>query len=182
MGALVLLVSAVHFGATLDQSLPFPRPVVQVVRWLAPLRVANGYGLFAVMTTSRPEILLEGSDDGASWRAYEFRFKPGDPLRRPRFVAPHQPRLDWQMWFAALGGYQENPWLLELLGRLLEGSREVEDLLAVNPFPNHPPRFVRAVVYDYRFTDRAERARSGAWWRRQMQGLYCPVMARPDRP
>jgi predicted DCC family thiol-disulfide oxidoreductase YuxK len=182
VAAMVFIVSAVHFAATLARSLPFPRPVVQAVRWLAPLRIANGYGLFAVMTTSRPEIILEGSDDGAIWRAYEFRFKPGDPLRRPRFVAPHQPRLDWQMWFAALGGYQENPWLMELLGRLLEGSPDVERLLAVNPFPHHPPRFVRAVVYDYRFTDSAERARSGAWWRRDIQGLYCPVVEGPDRP
>jgi lipase maturation factor 1 len=177
-GVTVLFVSAVHFAATLDRSFPFPRPVVQAARLLAPLRIANGYGLFAVMTTTRPEIVLEGSDDAVVWQAYEFRYKPGDPLRRPSFVAPHQPRLDWQMWFAALGNYRENPWLMELLGRLLEGSPQVERLLAVNPFPNHPPRYVRAVVYDYRFTDAAARRKTGAWWRRELRGLYCPVLSR----
>ena len=181
-GAVVLFLSSVHFAATLSPSFPFPRPVVQAARWLSPLRIANGYGLFAVMTTTRPEIVLEGSDDGAAWKAYEFRYKPGDPLRRPRFVAPHQPRLDWQMWFAALGNYRENPWLTELLGRLLEGAPQVERLLAVNPFSDHPPRYVRAVVYDYEFTDAGQRRKTGAWWRRQVEGLYCPTLEGPDRP
>jgi len=131
-----------------------------------------------VMTTSRPEITLEGSDDGAEWRAYEFRWKPGDVMRRPRFVAPHQPRLDWQMWFAALGSYSENPWFIDFCGRLLQGSPEVTGLLAVNPFPRAPPRYLRAVVYDYRFTDFASRRATGAWWHREPQGLYLPVLSR----
>jgi hypothetical protein len=150
--------------------------LIAVYRALAPLRSTNGYGLFAVMTTERPEIIVEGSHDGAEWRPYEFRWKPGDPLRRPRFVAPHQPRLDWQMWFAALGDYRSNPWLLNLLGRLAEGSPEVLRLLARNPFPDRPPRFVRAVVYDYRFTNAEERRRTGAWWKRELRGLYAPVV------
>ena len=130
------------------------------------------------MTTERPEILIEGSDDGADWRPYAFRWKPGDVAARPRFVAPHQPRLDWQMWFAALGSIEENPWLVQFLGRLLEGSPEVVGLLAANPFPDHPPRYVRATTYDYRFTDSAERRRSGAWWRRKVIGPYSPVLER----
>jgi predicted DCC family thiol-disulfide oxidoreductase YuxK len=174
--AVLLAASAVPFLASFGMSGKIPGSLIAVYRAVAPLRSTNGYGLFAVMTTERPEIVVEGSDDGTEWRAYEFRWKPGDPLRRPRFVAPHQPRLDWQMWFAALGDYRSNPWLLNLLGRLAEGAPEVLALLARNPFPEHPPRLVRAVVYDYRFTNADERRRTGAWWKRQLRGLYAPVI------
>jgi hypothetical protein len=129
------------------------------------------------MTTSRPEIIVEGSEDGVSWRAYEFRWKPGDPRRRPPFVAPHQPRLDWQMWFAALGSAEQSPWILAFARRLLEGSPPVVRLLAKTPFPDHPPRFLRAVLYDYRFTDFGQRRASGAWWRREETGIYLPVLS-----
>jgi hypothetical protein len=165
--------------ASLGLRAAIPGPLIAVYRLLAPLRSANGYGLFAVMTTERPEIVVEGSEDGTTWRPYEFRWKPGDPLRRPRFVAPHQPRLDWQIWFAALGDYRSNPWLTNLMARLLEGAPEVESLLAANPFPGLPPRFVRAVLYEYRFTDAQERRRTGAWWRRELRGLYAPVLGGP---
>ncbi len=175
--AVVLLsASAVPFLASLDLRGAIPRPLIAVYRAIAPLRSANGYGLFAVMTMSRPEIVLEGSADGATWRPYEFRWKPGDPLRRPRFVAPHQPRLDWQMWFAALGDYRANPWLTSVMARLLEGSPSVLGLLATNPFPEEPPRFVRALLYDYRFTNADERRRTGAWWKRELRGLYAPAV------
>jgi predicted DCC family thiol-disulfide oxidoreductase YuxK len=174
----LLAASSVPFLATLGARESIPGPLIAIYRAGTPLRSANGYGLFAVMTTSRPEIVVEGSDDGDDWRPYEFRWKPGDPARRPGFVAPHQPRLDWQMWFAALGNYQENPWLIRFLQKLLEGSPDVVRLLARNPFPTRPPRYVRAVLYDYRFTTAAERARSGAWWRRELKGLYCPVLGR----
>jgi predicted DCC family thiol-disulfide oxidoreductase YuxK len=180
VAAVLFLASSIAFSATLFRSFSPPEPLVAIVRWIGPFRSVNGYGLFAVMTTSRPEIVIEGSDDGAVWRVYEFRWKPGNPRRRPAFVAPHQPRLDWQMWFAALGSYRENPWLIRLLARLLEGSPEVEGLLARNPFPDHPPRFVRAVLYDYHFTDSAERRSTGAWWRRELKGLYCPVLSREN--
>ena len=156
-----------------------PAPFVRIASAVSPFRIVNGYGLFAVMTTRRPEIVVEGSRDGTIWIPYEFRWKPGDPLRRPRFVAPHQPRLDWQMWFAALGSYDENPWFGRFLARLLEGSPDVLSLLASNPFPDAPPRFVRARLYDYRFTDAAERRRTGAWWRRVELGTYSPAMEGP---
>ena len=176
----LLAASAVPFLATLGAGPKIPAPLIAVYRAGAPLRSANGYGLFAVMTTTRPEILIEGSDDGSSWRGYEFRWKPGDLARRPAFVAPHQPRLDWQMWFAALGSYEENPWLIRFLQRLLEGSPDVTRLLARDPFAGRPPRYVRAVVYDYRFTTPVERASTGAWWKREPKGLYCPVLRRSD--
>ena len=129
---------------------------------LAPLRPVSSYGLFAVMTTDRPEIVIEGSYDGEDWREYHFRYKPVDVHTPPRFVAPHQPRLDWQMWFAAK---QPPPrWFASLLARLLEGSPDVLALFAGNPFPARPPTFVRALLYEYRMADRATRRRTDAWW------------------
>ena len=143
---------------------------------LEPLRLVNSYGLFAVMTTGRPEIILEGSEDGINWREYEFKWKPGDVRRAPRFVAPHQPRLDWQMWFAALGAPLSNLWLERLRSRLLQGSPAVLSLLKTNPFPQQPPAYVRAVLYHYRFARTAERRATGAWWVRERRGL-CPTMS-----
>lgn len=145
---------------------------------LASLRSFNGYGLFRVMTTERPEIIVEGSNDGVSWQAYEFRWKPGDIYRRPGIVAPHQPRLDWQMWFAALGNIRENPWFVRFLVRLLEGSPEVLSLMEKNPFPEGAPKYVRAQVYDYHFTRWVEH--SGAWWQREPTRVYCPPISLKD--
>jgi predicted DCC family thiol-disulfide oxidoreductase YuxK len=177
VACVVLFASSIEFAGTLGGALALPRTVAVTTRLLTPFRSFNRYGLFMVMTTERPEILIEGSNDGADWRPYLFRWKPGDVTARPRFVAPHQPRLDWQMWFAALGTIDENPWLVQFLGRLLEGSPEVVGLLAANPFPDRPPRYVRATAYDYRFTDAAERRRTGAWWRRKVIGPYTPILS-----
>ncbi len=151
----------------------WPEPFSGLRDTLAPLRSFNGYGLFAVMTTTRPEIFIEGSDDGVNWQAYRFYWKPGNVRLPPGLVAPHQPRLDWQMWFASLSDYQHNPWLVRFLVRLLEGSPEVLDLLEWNPFANHPPRYVRAVVCDYHFTRWGE----AAWWTRSPEKLYCPAIS-----
>ncbi len=178
VAAVVLVASLVEFAGTLRLRLSWPGPAISAVRAAIRFRSVGNYGLFMVMTTSRPEILVEGSEDGAAWRPYEFRWKPGDVTRRPRFVAPHQPRLDWQMWFVALGTCEENPWVIAFLGRLLQGSHDVERLLLKNPFPNHPPRYIRAVLYEYRFTDSAERRSTGAWWKREEKGLYCPILSR----
>ena len=152
-------------------------PVAVVDAWFGPLRTFNSYGLFAVMTTERREIVVEGSNDGTNWLAYEFKYKPGDVNRRPTFVAPHQPRLDWQMWFAALGDARQNPWFMNFCERLLQGSPEVQALLRKNPFPGHPPRYVRAEFYDYRFTNLAERQATGAWWKRELTGEYLPPIS-----
>ena len=136
---------------------------------LAALRSFNGYGLFRVMTRERPEVVIEGSNDGVTWNEYEFPWKPGDVRRRPALVAPHQPRVDWQMWFAALGDARGNPWFVNLLVRTLQGTPEVLAFYEWNPFPIHPPRMIRAVRYDYHFT----RAGESGWWRRERRGLYC---------
>ena len=178
VAAIVLTASLVEFAGTLRLRLPWPGLAISTARAAMAFRSVGGYGLFMVMTTSRPEILVEGSEDGAAWRRYEFRWKPGDVERRPRFVAPHQPRLDWQMWFAALGTYEENPWFIAFLARLLQGSPDVERLLLTNPFPDRPPRYIRAVLSEYRFTSAAERRATGAWWKAEEKGLYCPVLSR----
>jgi len=146
----------------------------QLLGLLQPLQVVNHYGLFSVMTTSRPEIVIEGSNDANNWQAYEFRYKPGDLSRSPPWVAPHQPRLDWQLWFAALGDYQQNPWFANLMARLLQGSPPVLALLGKNPFPGNPPRYLRAWVYEYHFSGPAARRSRGVWWQRESKGLYFP--------
>ena len=150
--------------------------IVQAIgNFLDSWPIVNHYGLFSIMTTSRLEIVVEGSRDGKTWLPYEFKFKPGDLKRAPPWVAPHQPRLDWQMWFAALSDYRLNSWFVAFLIRLLQGSAPVLAMLKDNPFPNSPPIYVRAVVYEYRFTTRAQRRASGAWWTREKRWLYCPV-------
>ena len=177
VAAALLLMSLVHFfTATLRWRLPWPGPVIALVRAGIPYRSVGSYGLFMVMTTTRDEIIVEGSDDGVTWKPYEFPWKPGDVQRRPAFVAPHQPRLDWQMWFAALGRCEDNPWFLSFERRLLEGSPPVLGLLAYNPFPNAPPRYLKTTTYSYRFTDTVTRRQTGAWWQRREAGPYCPPM------
>ena len=140
------------------------------------LAIVNRYGLFAVMTTSRPEIVIEGSDDGVDWKAYEFRYKAGDVVKPLRWVAPYQPRLDWQMWFAALTRHENAPWFSRLIERLLEGSPVVLNLLASNPFPDKPPQLIRAVLYDYHFTDESTRRATKAVWTRRSIGEYFPTV------
>lgn len=139
----------------------------------APLRSFNAYGLFATMTTKRPEIIIEGSNDGEDWQAYEFKWKAGDLRQRPRLAEPHQPRLDWQMWFAALAGdVRRAPWVQSFMVRLLQGAPEVLALLERNPFPHTPPKYVRAQLYQYHFTRFGE---GEAWWKRELIGEFCPA-------
>jgi hypothetical protein len=154
-----------------------PRALAKLYAKLEAFRVVNGYGLFRMMTTDRCEIILEGSPDGVNWLPYEFKWKPGDVRRAPGWCAPHQPRLDWQMWFAALGTPRENPWFVGLIYRLLQGSHEVNDLLANNPFPDKPPRYIRAMFYRYRFTTLDELRHTGAWWKRQELREYLPTLS-----
>jgi len=155
----------------------WPRPLVAIYSRLQPFRLINGYGLFRVMTKDRDEIVIEGSADGIDWLPYEFKWKPGDVMRAPGWCAPHQPRLDWQMWFAALGTYRENQWFVRLIVRLLEGSQDVSRLLATNPFPHEPPRYIRAIFYRYRFTTLRERRDTGAWWKREQLQEYLPTVS-----
>jgi predicted DCC family thiol-disulfide oxidoreductase YuxK len=175
LAAVVLILSVARLTETFHGALP--EPLRFLARATAPFQIVNSYGLFSIMTTTRPEIIVEGSNDGETWLAYEFRYKPGDLNRPPRWAAPHQPRLDWQMWFAALGDYKSNLWFVAFAARLLESSPPVLLLLEKNPFPDYPPRFIRAMVYEYSFTDWATRQRTGAWWKRTPLGVYLPVIS-----
>jgi hypothetical protein len=176
VGILVLALSLVPLARLARLEISWPRPLESLFDFFEPFHLVNSYGLFSVMTTERPEIIVEGSQDGVLWLPYEFKWKPGDPWHAPRFIAPHQPRLDWQMWFAALGFADGNPWFLRFLKTLQQGSPSVLSLLKENPFPNRPPRFIRAVMYRYRFTNFAQRRKDGSWWSREKRGLYCPVL------
>lgn len=170
--ALVLLT-----GANLMQRLWTGFPAPQALnRALAPFRVADPFGLFAVMTTARYEIEFQGSADGVHWTPYRFRFKPQDPRRAPGWYGPYQPRFDWNLWFASLGNYQQNPWVVQVELRLLSNDGAVTGLFAGNPFATRPPRAVRAVLWQYWFSTPAEKLATGAWWRRQRLGLYAPVL------
>ena len=154
-----------------------PRVIAVLEERLEPFRIVSGYGLFRVMTKDRLEIEVEGSADGIDWKPYVFRWKPDDVKRAPAWCAPHQPRLDWQMWFAALGTVRENRWFVDLAASLLEEKTDVISLFADNPFPSQPPKLVRARLYRYRFTTAPERAATGAWWKRQEVGEYLPEIS-----
>jgi hypothetical protein len=175
--AVTVPVSAVAFAGSIGLPLPIAPLVEPIADFIAPFRSINSYGLFAVMTTTRPEIIVEGSDDGATWLAYEFKYKPGDLRRRPPWVAPHQPRLDWQMWFAALGRSEGEPWFRSFCFRLLDGSPDVRQLLARDPFAGRAPRYVRGRLYRYRLSDWETRRRDGAWWTREDLGEYSPALS-----
>ena len=145
---------------------------------LEPFRIANAYGLFAVMTPHRYEIEFQGSNDGEHWVAYPFRYKPQELNVRPRIYAPYQPRFDWNLWFASLGSWQQNPMVPRTEELLLENDRAVLGLFAGNPFPNSPPRVVRAVLWQYWFSTSEEKRAAGVWWRRQFIGTYAPALTR----
>lgn len=180
---------------------PTPGAVATVTQAISPLGIVNEYGPFAVMTTRRPEIIVEGSNDGENWREYEFKYKIGDVHRPPPFVEPHQPRLDWQMWFAALGARTSDPnallpavrsnpamqfrayessadvWVINFAVRLLEGSPQVLALMGENPFPDAPPKFIRARLFEYKFADANAPLKDGTWWIRAERGMYLEPMS-----
>ncbi len=152
-----------------------PLPTLPI-SMLDPFRIANQYGLFAVMTRGRYEIEFQGSNDGTSWIAYPFRYKPQALNEAPRIYAPYQPRFEWNLWFASLGDWRQNDMVPLTEERLLTNDRDVLGLFRENPFPGGPPRFTRAVLWQYWFTSREEKRRTGNWWRRQWMGLYAPEL------
>lgn len=165
------LLSRVGFGSVV------PRSISSLMEKTRPFATVNSYGLFAVMTKSRPEILLEGSDDGTTWKQYVLPFKPETPQTRPRFLLGHMPRLDWMMWFASLGSCRTSPWFVQLQDGLLRGTTDATKLYEVNPFPAAPPRFLRSTTYQFRFTPLSER---GSYWTTTLEGPYCPTLTLQD--
>lgn len=156
------------FEPLAGRNLPLAGKMAEAIR---PLLIVSPYGVFATTTTSRPEIVIEGSDDGKAWRPYVLPYMPGPVERAPSWNIPYQPRLDWQLWFASYGSAAQNRWVERVLQRLLEGSRPVLGLFATNPFGDRAPRYVRAQLYDYRFS---EPGAGDAWWVRRSAGVYFP--------
>jgi predicted DCC family thiol-disulfide oxidoreductase YuxK len=182
------LLAAVIFSSTLSMmwstttGRPLPSFNEPVVRALVQWHIVNNYHVFPIITTARPELVVEGSMDGKTWKAYGFKYKPGALTRRPPFVVPHQPRLDWQLWFAAL--YPPNSpvayWFYDFMRRVLEGSPDVLALMGHNPFPDHPPKYLRARLETYQFTTPEEKRKTGQWWTSKPLGIYVPPVTLQD--
>ncbi len=152
-----------------------------VLKYSAVYSIVNKYHVFPTMTTRRVELEVLGSRDGQDWQAYQFKHKPDRLDERPTFIIPHQPRLDWQMWFVTLHP-RHLPWFGSFLEALLDNSPAVNKLLAYNPFPDAPPRYLRVEAYQYNFTNHSERERTGHWWKRTALGSFTPLpwMERPE--
>ncbi len=147
-----------------------------------PFHLVGTYGAFGSITRTRYEIVIEGSNSEnpgspAAWREYEFKGKPGDLGRSPPQIAPYHLRIDWLMWFAAMSGYEQHPWFVHLMAKLLQGDSGTLGLLQTNPFPKAPPRYVRAEIYEYHFTTPEEKKKTGRWWSRQLAGQYFPAVS-----
>ena len=172
---LIAYVTTVELSSMVFGRLPLP---MQPVTMVEPFRIANQYGLFAVMTRGRYEIEFQGSRDGQEWVPYPFRFKPQALNQAPGVYAPYQPRFEWNLWFASLGSWQQNPLVPRTEERLLTNDPDVLALFAANPFSGSPPRQVRAVLWQYWFTSMEQKRTTGDWWTRKLLGVYAPVLER----
>jgi lipase maturation factor 1 len=170
---LVFYVTTLQLLEMFIPKLPLPEVPVE---WLEPFRIANQYGLFAVMTHARYEIEFQGSTDGKTWIPYPFRYKPQDLNKAPGIYAPYQPRFEWNLWFASLGSWQQYKFVVWTEERLLQNSPDVLELFASNSFPSSPPKEVRSVIYQYWFTDLKTKRETGNWWRRELLGDYAPAL------
>ncbi len=171
-----VMLTWIFYATTAQMLARYPLPTSPVTV-LEPFRIANRYGLFAVMTRGRYEIEFQGSNDGENWKPYHFRYKPQELNQAPRIYAPYQPRFDWNLWFASLGSWRESPIVPNTEVRLLANDKDVLQLFEDNPFPQ-PPREIRTLLWQYWFTSMAERRQTGMWWRRQLLGRYAPTLER----
>ena len=180
LAAAAVMLSWIFYATTAEMLGNYPLPTLPIVA-LEPFRIANRYGLFAVMTRGRYEIEFQGSDDGENWKPYHFRYKPLELDQPPRIYAPYQPRFDWNLWFASLGSWRESAIVPNTAIRLLSNDKDVLQLFADNPFPQAPPREVRTLLWQYWFTSMDEKRKTGMWWRRQLLGRYAPTLGKaPD--
>ena len=173
LAAGILLISGIHFQE-LQTMQRGPGIAGKLVSHVEAFRVVNKYHVFPTMTTERIELEISGSQDGMQWENYRFKYKPGALQQRPKLAMPHQPRLDWQMWFVTLHP-RHLPWFEEFLYALLDNSPSVTALLEYNPFPAAAPRYIRVLAYRYTFTDPEQRAQSGNWWQREALGPFMPL-------
>lgn len=175
-----LMLTWIFYATTAEMLGNYHLPMSPVLA-LEPFRIANRYGLFAVMTRGRYEIEFQGSDDGQNWLPYPFRYKPQELNEPPRIYAPYQPRFDWNLWFASLGSWRDYPIVANSEVLLLSNDKDVLRLFASNPFPQGPPHQVRALIWQYRFTSMSEKRSTGQWWRRELLGRYAPTLEKmPD--
>ena len=171
-GSFLLGLQLIH----LWQQIFFYSPFAKLLNVVAPFHIANRYGIFAIMTTTRYEVIFEGSENGVDWKEYSFFYKPSEIERSPRRISPYQPRLDWQAWFLPLGNYyRHEEWFGNFIYHLLKGTPEVLALIRVNPFPKTPPLFLRTLVYEYTFSSVQEKKTLGIWWKRK----YIDVFTKP---
>ncbi len=171
--ASIVSISLTVFGREVYNSLPAPLAISYSL--CQNFGISSTYGLFAVMTRNRPELIVEGSVDGIEYKAYEFNYKVGDIHRAPPIVAPYMPRLDWQMWFAALraeSGAGPDRWFVHFLSCLAQGDKSVLGLIKTNPFAGAPPKYLRVKLYKYKFATPEMLASSGQWWQREEIGIY----------
>ncbi len=175
--SILALLSGLSFVREIVRPTPMPAWTNTAMEWIAPIRSINSYGLFRTMTTERPEIIMEGSLDGTEWREYTFKWKPGNQTQPPTFMQPYMPRLDWQMWFAALSPQDNAHWLFSLAEHVLEDNTTILALLGRDPFPDRPPRFVRFLMYRYRFSTPQEEI-DGRWWDRELVAYLTEPMSR----
>ena len=161
-----------QFNLTCLFKVPFNDITLNIIGILSKYRLLNTYGLFANMTKDRIELIIEGSSDGEKWLEYEFHYKPGDISQTPRQIAPHMPRVDWQMWFAALGNFSQNQWIVNMISRIINNEKSVLKFIKINPFENSKPKFVRIMSYRYTFTNNMNKNT----WKRELIGEYSPIM------
>ncbi len=178
LGALLLLLQVARFW---DHFFP-TRALHLLLDKVSLFHIANRYGIFAIMTTTRYEVVVEASIDGTNWKEYEFYHKPTSLFKRPTRISPYQPRVDWQAWFLPFSRFSEEEWFQSFLIHLLKGSKEVVKLIHYNPFPDTPPKYIRAQMYIYTYTTVEEKRNTGAWWRRRFIGPYSPVYSLKDDP
>jgi hypothetical protein len=172
LGAFILFAGTLNIYE-LGSGQKIPGSVGTVLAYTSNYFVVNKYHVFPTMTTRRVELELLGSRDGVEWKAYRFKYKPDVVSERPTFIIPHQPRLDWQMWFVTLQP-RHLPWFIHFTEALLDNSPTVTALLENNPFPDEPPRFIRVDAHQYHFTDFEEREKTGNWWKRTALGPFTP--------
>lgn len=173
VGITLVLVSSIQ-AWTMISNRPVPEPVARIIETLRPFRLTSNYHVFPTMKTDRIELVIEGSPDGINWYPYSFKYRPGDTGQQPKVIIPHQPRLDWMMWFVPMGP-PFLPWFQDFLYKLLENSPNVTGLLAFNPFPDQGPRAIRVDVYRYRLTTPATHTATGQWWERENLGPFFPL-------
>lgn len=179
VAVLVMPLNFFWFLLAFQESSKFLNSTIPIIRAIYNYHFNSSYGLFAMMTKERPELILQGSNDNETWKEYEFRFKPTSEKKTPLFVAPYHPRLDWQMWFAALGTFNQNLWLQNLMARIFLNSEDVLGLIKKNPFPE-VPAYLRLVKYQYRFSRSEDLFKKGQWWHREYVGLYSPIFEKTD--